>query len=440
MRTIAAEGFSEHTKVVREALDELRGQGGGTLVIRAGLYRIREVRCPSDVRLIGEPGATVRLEDGARGLLLDSAERVRIEGLRFDGSGQQTGSCINGANARDIEIERCEFAGGFLGVSLTGVTRGAIRYCRGSRFRRWPFLVTGCDGFEYIGNESHHNDYDGLKLAGVDRPHPPNRIRNVRVSGNVCFANRRDGFDLAGNDVENVQIYGNLFYDNVLQGMDVKTVYQSSYMRRVLVHDNQCLYNANGQMNCQNGIGSACAIRVYDNEIVGHPSGDSYGIRFVGQGAGAVVARNTIGGVRCGIRLIDANEAEIRSNRIEAHEEGVWLELQRGDAMSGNVIADNDIRSFAHACIRIGSDRITRSVIRENRLRTVSGLLRIVDSGAETVMLRNEAGLAAAEPTGPATAGELFWNAKPQPGAPVGWIAVTTGETPEFRPIGLLDR
>jgi hypothetical protein len=438
MSVIAEEELSDHTAVMQAALDELHVQGGGKLTIRAGRYFIGDVKCPSGVRVQGEPGATIVPADGTIGFIVDYTTGVRFEGLRFDGSLQRRGTCIGGTGAMDIEIERCRFEDGFLGVHLTDVKRGAVRDCRGSRFRRWPFLVTGCDGFEYTGNDSRDNDYDGLKLAGVNLPQPPNLIKDVRVSGNVCCGNKRDGFDLAGNDVENVQIYGNLFRDNSLQGIDVKTVYQSGYMRRVLVHDNQCLYNGHGQLHCQNAIGAASAVRVYDNELAGDPAAASYGIRFAGQGCGSVVARNAISGVGYGIRLIDSDEADVRSNLIECSGEGILIELQGRTAMAGNVIADNDIRSEAGSCILVASEGIACSTIRNNRLQASAGRLRIDDGGTGTILFRNEAGIVTEEPSGWATEGDIFWNGKPQPGGPSGWITVTTGKHSVFKPFGFI--
>lgn len=444
----AGDGSQNDTAAIQSALDAAHAAGGGTVLFPPGVYPITNLTCYDDLHLKGAGGATLKLATAAKGIMVDNARYVLIEGLRFDCTLQTSPettheTCVTGTNAQHILIRDCELFGGVYGIWLHDPQNGCIERCHGHHFAQWPFAVTGCQGFQYLSNVSHDNGNDGLKFAGVNLRSPSNLMKDMVVANNLCYNNGRDGFDMAGNNVENLQIYGNVFRDNTLQGIDCKIVYQGQYMKNVVIHNNLLLNNQTGQINCQNNIaGAESAVAVYDNTIRSAPTSPVYnyiyGIRLYGQGPGSSVCRNDIRGSYFGIRIHDSDQVVVSGNQVDVNHTGIFVAFQTRGDVAGNRIEGNDIMTAVANCVQISHAGTNDTLVRDNKVRTSGSGYRLSDAATGTVMYGNEIGHASSLPSGQAVRGELVRSSDPVATGCMGWIATTTAANASFAPYGVI--
>jgi parallel beta-helix repeat protein len=440
----------DDTGRTQRAVDFVNSKGGGIIKFPLGTYTIGNITCYSNIHFIGEPGAVIKFKDNADGFNIGGCANNRFEGLEFDGSLQVTGSrkMINGTAPSKLRVKNCKLHHGFWGIYVNSVVDGIIEDCEGYNFTQWAFYIEGCDGFKYLNNRSHDNGYDGLKMAGTNTPNPLVNLKDIIVTGNVCWNNGSDGMDIAGNNIENVEVFGNIFHDNTLRGFDLKNVYQGSYIKNVRIYDNICKNNVDSGIGFQVTNVSGCVpskINIYDNQVEHSVNTTGVGIRIEGFEDTCKVYDNHITNYQYGIRLIDSNKARIYKNILNSPNNGIWVELQNDTVSDSNIVEENEIYtpSGGSHCIYLNNSNVantmSNTVIRKNKVSTGSGSYRINkinDTG--TIMYMNEVGYASAIPTGRATQGEIWWNSNPAASGYIGWVAVTTSGSATFKGFGAI--
>jgi hypothetical protein len=434
--------IDDWTAAVQGAINHLPNGGSVRFPYRMAGYTYGDIAVGNNITFIAENGAVLIPKDSTAGFNLSSKKVINFLGVVFNCGNQVTGGskAVSGSDVSDVWFHGCEIKNGFWGVFLSNVKRGVIENCHGYGFAQWAFYVEGCDGFKYINNICHDNIYDGLKLAGTTTASPSGTLKNIEVAGNISYSNTRDGFDLAGNDIENVNVHDNIFYDNTLKGIDFKNVYQGTRMKNVKIHDNTLLGNMSGDINCRTDtLGYIIQrVEIYHNTIHSASRAANEAIILCGATEGCFIKDNIIDGQYTSIRLIDCDKVKVDHNNVKSGTYGIQVETQIKSSVSGNIIEKNDITTDLSSCVVISSTAVSGTIIRHNDFNCPTNVYEIADLGVGTVAYMNSFGYASSVPSRKATKGTLMYNTSVADGGCLGWIAVTKGDPATWKPWGII--
>ncbi|WP_157336703.1 right-handed parallel beta-helix repeat-containing protein [Paenibacillus lutrae] len=432
------DGEKISTEAVQQIIDFL-GEKGGTVFFPYGIYLLGSITCRNDIRFECAPGTVIKFINNTNGFKVDNCSNITFSDFIFDGSLQTTGTryMIKGSNASKVMIKRLRLSNGSYGIWLENITDGVILDCEGYGFRDWPFYIQGCNGFKYLRNKSFNNQYDGLKMGGLDLPNPKITIKNTEVAGNECYGNVRDGFDIAANNIENLIIHDNNFHDNLLQGIDCKVVYQSDYMRNIHIYANSCSVNHNQQINVQCDIVASAAERIVvgSNTLYCASSNDpnSAGIRMYGMADNCRVHDNHISDAYNGVRISDSSNVTVENNIIRSGKFGIREDLVYLTQAANNVYQGNNV-VVSDNCFYKNDPRILNTIVRSNRFTVTGTGYRVYVIGAESTSncYNNDGGYSNSMPSGRATKGDVFFNTDVTNENCLGWIAMSTSPTAEY--------
>jgi hypothetical protein len=440
---------SDWTAAIQAANDHLIYGGQIRFPGRLSGYQYGNINVGDNIAFVGENGAMLIPKNDTQGFDLTDTTRVKFLYLIFN-CGLQTAEhskAIIGDNVTKLWMFECELQNGFNGLYLSNVIDSVVEQNHAYGFSGWPFWVEGCDGFKYLKNRSHNNTYDGLKLAGSIVGLPVNLLKNFEVAGNICYLNARDGFDLAGNNIENGNVHGNILFNNTLKGIDFKHVYQGDYMRHIQIYDNLLIENGNGDINFRNDIltFSVSHADIYNNRTFNSSRASNDSIVVCGvlgttpETCDVNVKGNTVNGQACAVRVIDSNYVKVSSNDFSCGTFGVWLEKQQATAMTGNIVEHNhNITTDTNSPVYISQPEISGTIVRHNGLKCPTTVYEISDLGTGTIAYMNSLGYASSIPSRKATKGTIIYNTSVADGGCLGWIAVTKGDPATFKPWGMI--
>jgi len=211
-------------RTVTEAL--ARVAPGGTLVVRAGVYREPLIRVTRPVTIMGDSGAV--LEGGDHGIFLVTADSVTFRGLTLrhvEPSFVEDRAAIRFDSVASCAVEGSRFEGTFFGVYLAR--------SRGCRIERNQFEGRAASE-SMSGNAIHlfHTSasvVEGNRISGHRDGIYFEFVEDARVTDNVSTGNIRYGLHFMFS--HRCEYRGNRFADN---GAGVAVM----YTRRVLMERN----------------------------------------------------------------------------------------------------------------------------------------------------------------------------------------------------------
>ncbi|MDB5653468.1 MAG: hypothetical protein JWQ94_1081 [Tardiphaga sp.] len=214
------DGSSDDTAAVKAALQALAGQGGGTLLLPRGYYKLSEgVALPPHIRLKGEDRALVRLLwpdfpvppfallEGSSDFAIEDVTLVAFNHGHIISGGFQPGTNSAIADARNIAIRRVTvrasmYRGHLTPEQITQRFQAALKFSTG-----------GPDTVRLSGADLVIEDSD---LYGSGRSLYLNRPRGAHIARNRFYNGRWGWYSISGAD-------GVIFEDNQVTGADLQS-------------------------------------------------------------------------------------------------------------------------------------------------------------------------------------------------------------------------
>lgn len=413
------------------------------ILVFDGTYDIGNIVGKGNIRYIGTTGTKFNFTDNADGFYFDKQHNWEFSGIEWNGEKQRLGSnyFVRGYNCNNVVLEKNVLRDGAYGFSLENTKNSRMDKNFATGFRYWALVVFGCDGFSFNKNTSNSGAYDGLKCAGVESDVAANLHKDLVVSENICLFNARDGFDIAGNNIESAKVFNNIFNNNGVNGIDFKMVYQGLFMKDVEIYNNTTLFNATHQINLQINILLATAENVYvhDNNIAAiGTTGGTAGMRIYGFKENIIVEQNNIKEGQFGIRLLDTSHTTVRNNEILGSNIGIEVSTQVYPEMVDNLIKNNVIKSISTP-VRITSAAVKRTEVDGNDVEVELDTFIISDLGTDTVFGRNYTGYTTGKPTGRGTQGEIKKERSLGFNKPLEWISLNTNGAANWIPVGMVE-
>lgn len=408
-----------------------------------GDYLLGDITGKGKIEYVATKGTTVKFIENAKGFSFVRQHDWSFRGFEFDGSQQLQSDCyfVKGFQCDRVQFENNILKNGAFGFSLEETKDSWMDKNIATGFRQWAMLVYGYENFAFRGNISNSGAYDGLKCAGVEEDVVGKIHKNLIVSGNICLFNARDGFDMAGNNIDGAKIHDNMFSNNGVNGIDFKMVYQGYYMRNIEIYRNTCLLNTTHQTNIQVNLQQTIAENIYVEDNIFESAGitgGSAGLRLYGLKQRVFVRRNKIRLGQFGVRVLDSSGVLLEDNDISKSGIGVEVSLQVYTEMLDVKLYRNRIHTNSNP-VRITSAGVKNTVVDENEMSAELETFTISDLGTGTVYGRNYGKPVSEKPVGRGTQGEVRKNTSLGLGKPMEWVSLNTNGNAQWVPVGTVE-
>src|SRR5690625_430965 len=373
-------------------------------------------------------GGTLKPRKDIKMFDLSNVENIEIHNITLDGSNQKNNAhsdnyLIHGDNLKNVHIHNVVLLNGAMGVVIDNVEDYTLENCFATGFSGWAIRSGGnvCN-VNWSNNISHSNGYDGLKMTG--------QLQNVVVTENVCYNNTRDGFDFAGHSVENLKVFNNNFYQNGVEGVEIKPLDRSTNplpvdliptFNAVEIYGNTLTNNGSFGIQINNKYSREMltkGVLIQDNHIFDKDGSTTSAsamriVLDVVEKGDVVVMRNTVDGdFDRGIRIIDCKNVVVKDNYVKVRNRSIEIENQQG-VSEFNEVHDNTLISRDYRCVNLLQG--TRNyLIHNNKWEThADNHYRVFNSGDDTNRIYNNqvTNIQTSEtPSGRGTKGEIVYS------------------------------
>lgn len=118
------DGVTDDTSAIQAAVNSVQASVGGELVIPVGTYLVTSISVPSGnaVQFIGEGNKSlIKTTSATADVLTIAAWYSKVEGIRFESTVTRTAGAFVLLSGAFTKVVRCEFAGDFYGIKMSGV-------------------------------------------------------------------------------------------------------------------------------------------------------------------------------------------------------------------------------------------------------------------------------------------------------------------------------
>lgn len=401
----------------------------------------------NNIELFSNKNFTIKAERDIISIVFRNCKNIKIHDLIYDGSLQKEALQRNDnifiylENCENIRIYDNTLKNGSYGIKLKNTKNVEFNSNIAYGFSAWPVYFDDLENAKIYNNYMHDNDYDGLKGTGFHY--------NVDVYSNNCYNNKSDGYDFAGHSCNGLRIFNNNFYDNLMEGIEVKTLNRSVYplpsdiinpvFENIEIIDNKLITNKCGvnMANMNSNEMTSKNILIKNNKISTNQTSANSGLTGIRLSMlkclnieDLIIDNNIITNVNMyyGVRVQGCEKVLVKCNNIRVFQNGVLCEIYESFATDDIIIEDNKIVVENSNCIRLNADT-TKCVVRKNYLKSPSTSYRLNDLASSNLMYENYVNdrVSSLGDSYRGTKGEILYSSDVASSNCLGWICTTTG-------------
>jgi len=367
-------------KAIKQAVRDER-----PLYLPPGRYHVSNLTLPSGAHIVGVPGAT-RLTYGGRGHLMfaEGAERVRLQGLTFDGVNRPLGAHVSGLvhirESKRLIIDDCEVLGSTKhGITLERV-EGRINHTRITGATEAGIYSVEANGLEISSNTVADCGNGGILVHRWKQGEDATIVTSNRIER---IQSTNGGTGQFGNGI-NIFRANNVIVSNNRIADCAFTAVRSNAGSNVQIIGNNCMRSG------ETGIFSEFEFQgaIVSNNIVDGAANGIVLANFMQGGRMGVVSGNVVRNMKTTAPYYDENETfgngifveadtTVTGNVIEnAPAHGLllgWGPYLRNVSATGNVIRDARVGISVSVVEGARSTVIADNIIRSTREGAIVG-------------------------------------------------------------------